>query len=75
MVTLMAVLAQAAVSLISSLVAGKTVKVALYKMIRFFTSRTKTKADDEVLDNIKIDWGLTDHDIDPEGLEKKDGPV
>lgn len=64
----------ALISLFMELLGGKTLKVLLYRPIAWFAGKTKNTLDDQIVQDIKTDWQLTDKDIG-DGTPKNTQPA
>ena len=51
---------QAVLSLIASLLAGRTLKTILYKPLRWLSRKTRNKTDDTIVQAVREDWELSD---------------
>lgn len=65
MIQVTQILISAMISLVSTLLSGKTVKAFFFRLFRFTVKETEGVSDTPVLENIKTDWQLSDKDIDP----------
>lgn len=71
LVTLLRTLGQVLLPLLVSLASGKTLRVLVYKPLRWIVRRTTNRHDDVIVDRIRDDWQLTPSDTG-EASEKGD---
>ena len=63
------ILGQVIVSLILALIRGRTLKFIIFRLLKWAIDRTDNKLDNEILEQLRVDWELPATEIKLEGKE------